>query len=85
MQTESPAADNLHPHEQYDQVTDTPSAPETTPRTADDAGETTSAGMGAVESEMTPLTPPSANTDSALATASTTDDDFDPADEITPG
>ncbi|MBA3943205.1 MAG: hypothetical protein H0X37_01430 [Herpetosiphonaceae bacterium] len=84
--TDSHASDasQLHPAERYDQLTDGKTASDSTTRSAQDVGSMPSAGQGAVETEMTPLTPPSADSDTNAGAASA-DDDFDPADEITPG
>lgn len=85
MEDQQPTAtDQLHPNEQYDQTATNQVAPEAEVRSSADAGATASAGLGAVENEVTPMTPPSADTSSPEGKASA-DEDFDPADEIPGG
>lgn len=77
-------ADQLHPTELHDQVAHAHIAPEADVRGADDAGPTMFAGMGALETEVTPMTPPAAASDSD-PDGSNDDETYDPRVEVTQG
>ncbi|GAC1651808.1 MAG: hypothetical protein NVS4B8_26890 [Herpetosiphon sp.] len=76
------SAPQLHPQQDYDQTTSPDVAPGATQRNASDAGAASGSAQGAVETEMTPLTPPPARTAEG---ATGSQSDVDPADELTPG
>ena len=80
-----PASSNqLHPTELHDQVSHGETAPGADVRTAGDAATTSSGAMGAVETEVTPMTPPSAASDSD-PDGRANDETYDPHVEIEGG
>lgn len=75
------SSDQLHPKPRFDQTTQDAIAPAAEQRTAEDVSTTPDGQLGAVETEVTPLTPPAANTETPAAQ----DAALDPGEEITPG